>query len=52
VGKFWRIWAKALGKKSGNTDCELDHIALIRTIIVLSYIVTNSFIIAGAVRNW
>jgi hypothetical protein len=49
VGKFWRIWAKALGKKSGNTDYESDHIALIRTIIVLSYIVTNCFIIAGVI---
>jgi hypothetical protein len=52
VGRFWRIWAKALGEKSGNTDSESDHIALIRTIIVLSYIVTNLFIIAGVIRHW
>jgi hypothetical protein len=48
----WRIWAKALGEKSGNTDAEADRIAIIRTAIVLSYIITNSFIIAGVIRHW
>jgi len=50
--KLWRIWAKALGEKSGSTDREADRIALIRTLIVLSYIVTNCFIIAGVIRHW
>lgn len=50
--KLWRIWAKALGEKSGNTDTEADRIAFIRTLIVLSYIVTNLFIIAGVIRHW
>jgi hypothetical protein len=49
---IWRIWAKALGEKSGNSDNEADRIALIRTIIVISYIVTNCFIIAGVIRHW
>lgn len=46
------MWAKALGEKSGNTDNEADRIALIRTIIVLTYIITNLFIIAGVIRHW
>jgi hypothetical protein len=46
------MWAKALGEKSGSTDKEADRIALIRTLIVLSYIVTNCFIIAGVIRHW
>ena len=50
--KYWRIWAKALGQKEGRTDDEADRIALIRTSIVIFYIVTNLFIIAGVVRHW
>jgi hypothetical protein len=50
--KVWRIWAKALGDKSGSTDVEADKIAFIRTAIVLCYIITNVFIIAGVIRHW
>jgi hypothetical protein len=50
--KLWRIWAKALGEKAGSTDSEADRIAVIRSLIVLSYIVTNCFIIAGVIRHW
>jgi hypothetical protein len=50
--KFWRLWAKALGEKSGATDRESDYIAVIRTMIVLSYILTNCFIVAGVIRHW
>lgn len=50
--KLWRIWAKALGEKAGNTDSEADRIACIRTLIVVSYIITNCFIIAGVIRHW
>ena len=48
----WRIWSKALGEKSGVTDKEADRIACIRTVIVLSYMITNGFIIAGVLRHW
>lgn len=50
--KFWRLWAKALGEKAGATKQEADRVALIRTAIVLSYIITNLFIIAGVIRHW
>lgn len=49
---IWRLWAKALGEKSGDTDQEADRIALIRTCIVLTYIITNMFIVAGVIRHW
>ena len=52
ISKLWRIWAKALGEKSGVTDKEADSIALVRTTIVLIYIVTNLFIVAGIIRHW
>lgn len=50
--KFWRLWAKALGEKAGATKQESDKIALIRTLIIISYFVTNLFIIAGVIRHW
>ena len=49
---MWRLWAKALGQKEGITDQEADVIATIRTAIVVLYIVTNLFIIAGILRHW
>lgn len=50
--KFWKIWAKALGEKVGATDQEADKVALARTCIVLCYIITNCFIVAGVIRHW
>lgn len=52
MNKIWRIWAKALGEKSGIDDKESDAIAVVRTIIVLTYILTNLFIVAGVIRHW
>lgn len=50
--KIWRLWAKALGEKASDCDQESDLIACIRTLIVLIYIITNLFIIAGIIRHW
>jgi hypothetical protein len=50
--RLWRLWAKALGEKSGATDREADTVALVRTVIILIYIITNLFIIAGVIRHW
>lgn len=49
---MWRLWAKALGEKHGNSNQEADKIAIIRTSIVVCYIITNIFIIAGVIRHW
>jgi len=49
---IWRWWAKALGEKPSKCNQESDKIALIRTIIFASYLITNCFIIAGVIRNW
>ena len=46
------MWAKALGEKAGKDDKEADKIAIIRTLIILFYILTNLFIIAGVIRHW
>ena len=49
---MWRLWAKALGQKEGVTDQEADVIATIRTSILVLFIVTKLFIIAGILRHW
>ena len=49
---LWRLWCKALGEKAGKNDREADNIAYIRTLLFLSYLITNLFIIAGVVRHW
>ena len=50
--KIWRLWAKALGEKASTDDNEADKIAIVRSIIVLIYIITNLVIIAGVLRHW
>ena len=52
MNRVWRIWAKALGQKDGRNDREADTIAGIRTLIFVSYMVTNIAIVANAVRHW
>jgi hypothetical protein len=48
----WRWWAKALGEKASKCDKESDKIALIRTFIFATYLITNVFICAGVIRHW
>jgi hypothetical protein len=52
MNRIWHLWCKALGEKSGRSNKEADTIALIRTLIVFVYIITNLFIIAGIIRHW
>ena len=52
IKKCRRIWAKALGEKSGKSDEEADFIATIRTLIFVQLVITNCFIIAGNIRHW
>jgi hypothetical protein len=46
------MWALALGPKGGRSEKEADIIALVRTIVLISYMVTNGFIVAGVIRHW
>ena len=50
--KLWSTWAKALGERSSFSNIEADRVALIRTLIVLCYIITNCFIVAGVIHHW
>ena len=49
---LWRLWAKSLGEKAGKDDKEADTVALIRTVILITYFVTNVAIVSNAVRHW
>ena len=48
----WRWWAKALGEKASKCNKESDKVALIRTFIFATYLITNAFIVAGVIRHW
>jgi len=49
---MWRWWAKSLGQKASDCDNEADKVAIIRTFIFATYLITNAFIVAGVVRQW
>lgn len=49
---IWRWWAKAIGEKASKCDKESDIIAIIRTFIFATYLITNGFIVAGVIRHW
>ncbi len=49
--KCWRIWAKALGEKSGSNDREADMVAIVRTLFIWQAIITNIFIVVGNCIN-
>ena len=48
----WRILAKALGEKAHPDPRVADRVALARLSILLSYLLTNTFIVAGVLRHW
>jgi hypothetical protein len=48
----WRVLALALGEKAHPNPRIADQVALVRLIIFGSYLLTNTFIIAGVIRHW
>jgi hypothetical protein len=48
---IWRLWAKSLGEKASKCDKESDTVAVIRTIIFITYLITNCFIVYGVLRT-
>ena len=49
---WWRWWAKSIGEKASKCDKESDAVAVIRTVIFATYLITNCFIVAGVIRHW
>jgi hypothetical protein len=50
--KLWRLWAKALGEKIGETNKEADKVAFFRTLIILQAIITNVLISINILVTW
>mgnify|MGYP001477705974 CR=1 FL=1 len=50
---LWIVWKYSLGSFSDDKTNNYDnYIALLRTIIFISYLITNCFIIAGVIRHY
>jgi hypothetical protein len=49
---LWHLWALALGEKAHKKDHVADNVAVVRTIIFVTYFTTNAFIVAGVLRHW
>ena len=53
MNKLWQIWKYAIGSFSDDkTEPYDNYVAGIRTIIFVSYMVTNAFIVSGVIRHW
>ena len=51
--KFLDIWKYSLGSFSDEKTQPYDnYVAGVRTLILVSYLVTNCFIVAGVIRHW
>ena len=51
--KIWEIWKYSLGSFSDDKTAPYDnYVAIIRTSIFVSYMVTNAFIVSGVIRHW
>lgn len=50
--KLWRLIAKALGEKASPENQEADLVAVIRLLILCSYLITNTIICLGVWRHW
>lgn len=50
---FWKIWADTLGIKADeNNNRYSDLVAVTRTIIFLTYLLTNIAIVLGVIKHW
>ena len=52
VKNLWHLWSLALGEKAHKKDHVADKVAVVRSIIFVTYFITNAFIVAGVLRHW
>jgi len=51
--RIWTIWKYSLGSFSDDkTEPYDNYVVGIRTVIFVSYLITNCFIIGGVIRHW
>ena len=49
---WWYVWSKALGEKASSCNKTSDKVAVVRSIIFTTYLITNVAIVANAIRHW
>ena len=50
---IWKIWKYALGSFADEKTKDYDnYVVIVRSIIFVSYLITNCFIISGVIRHW
>ena len=53
ISNVGKVWKYSLGSFSDDKTKNYDnYVAIVRTIIFVSYLVTNCFITAGVIRHW
>ena len=53
LNKALTIWKYALGSFSDDRTKEYDnYVVVVRSVIFISYLITNCFIISGVIRHW
>jgi len=53
IHEVWKVWKYSLGSFNDSTTKKYDnYIVIVRSIIFISYLVTNCFITAGVIRHW
>ena len=51
--ELWRTWKYALGSFSDTETAKYDNaVCIVRSTILITYLVTNCFITAGVIRHW
>ena len=49
---WWYVWSKSLGEKASSCNKTSDKVAVVRTVIFATYLITNIAIVANAIRHW
>ena len=49
---IWRLWAQALGEKTGESNKEADAVARFRTLLILQGVITNILISINILISW
>lgn len=49
---WWYVWQKAVGERASASQQLSDHVSLVRTALIVSYLITNLVIVLGVWRHW
>ena len=53
ISNIGKVWKYSLGSFSDDKTKPYDnYVAAVRSVIFISYLVTNCFIISGVIRHW